>query len=98
MGGTKVGESTRYYARVSGRVQGVGFRYFTRRRAEALGLSGYVRNHPNGDVELEVQGPEDRVQALLDTVRKGPAMGFVSRVFTDVRPVDPSETGFDIRF
>jgi acylphosphatase len=93
-----VDEPVRYYARVSGRVQGVGFRYFTQRKAESLGLDGFVRNRPDGDVELEAQGHEEQVQALLDTVRKGPGMGFVSRVVSDTRPVEPSASGFKIRF
>jgi acylphosphatase len=93
-----VGDLVRYYARVSGRVQGVGFRYFTQRKAESLGLGGFVRNRPDGDVELEAQGPEEQVQALLDTVRKGPGMGFVSRVVSDIRPVEASSPGFEIRF
>ncbi len=93
-----MGDHVRCYARVAGRVQGVGFRYFTQRKADDLGLSGYVRNRADGDVELEAQGPEDRVQELLGVLRKGPSMGYVSRVVTDLRPTESSESGFDIRF
>ena len=88
----------RVYARVTGRVQGVGFRFFVERRAQALGLVGYVRNLPGGEVELEAEGPEDRVSDLIDAVGKGPPMGFVTHVVTDARPVDAASSRFDIRY
>ena len=56
----------------SGRVQGVGFRYFARRLARELGLSGWVRNLANGDVEIEAQGEEERLEQFLLEVRLGP--------------------------
>ena len=65
-----MGGLTRVYIRVAGSVQGVGFRYFTERKARELGLSGYVRNRPDGDVEMEVEGSPDRVAALVDAVRR----------------------------
>ncbi|MDD5492398.1 MAG: acylphosphatase [bacterium] len=51
---------------VKGMVQGVGFRYFTRRLADSLGLSGYVKNLPDGNVEIEAEGDK---QSLLDLIR-----------------------------
>jgi len=53
-----------------GRVQGVGFRYTTRRLAEGFPVTGYVRNLPGGDVELVVEGEAEDVQALLDVVAR----------------------------
>ena len=57
---------------VSGRVQGVGFRYFVSRLARAEGLNGYVRNLPDGCVEFEIGGDADAVARLLAKIRIGP--------------------------
>ncbi|MEA1908023.1 MAG: acylphosphatase [Euryarchaeota archaeon] len=63
---------------VTGRVQGVGFRYFTMRQAQDLGLCGWVRNLPDGRVEAVVQGPEEGAQTLIDLLRTGPAASNVT--------------------
>ena len=55
-----------------GRVQGVGFRYTTERRARALELTGYVRNEADGTVLVVAEGRPDRLGKLLDWVRRGP--------------------------
>lgn len=57
---------------IRGRVQGVGFRAWTVRRAQELGLRGWVRNRRDGSVEALLDGPEDRVAALLALCRQGP--------------------------
>ena len=57
---------------VSGYVQGVGFRWFVRERAQALQLAGWVRNLDNGVVEVAASGPESALSALLAAVREGP--------------------------
>ena len=88
----------RIYARVSGRVQGVGFRFFTQRRAQQLGLVGYVRNRSDGDVELEVEGLEDAVSAFVDTIKRGPPGARVASVDTDVRQSKAGESEFDVCF
>lgn len=62
----------RLEALVRGRVQAVGFRAFAQARAVRLGLVGYVRNTPSGDVEVVAEGPEQRLQALLEDLRRGP--------------------------
>ena len=61
----------RYFIIVDGRVQGVGFRYFCLTQARLYGLTGWVQNQINGTVALEVQGPEENIQAFLKTLRKG---------------------------
>ncbi len=58
---------------VKGRVQGVGFRWFAVRQAEALGLVGWVRNQDDGSVEVVAKGPEASLQQLEDALRRGPA-------------------------
>ena len=57
---------------VSGRVQGVGFRYFVMRHARSAGLRGYVRNLPDGRVEFLLQGAADAVTRTIDQIRSGP--------------------------
>ena len=57
---------------LSGRVQGVSFRYFTRRAAERLGLVGWVKNLPNGDVEVRASGAPETLEAFRQQLRQGP--------------------------
>ncbi len=57
---------------VSGRVQGVAFRWHAQRMARQLGLTGWVRNQPDGSVRLVAEGPRDRLLALLQWARRGP--------------------------
>ncbi|MCB1326629.1 MAG: acylphosphatase [Spirochaetales bacterium] len=65
---------------VSGRVQGVGFRYYVSSRARTLGLAGFVRNLPDGRVECAARGDEAQLQALEADLRAGPAMSRVTNV------------------
>lgn len=66
--------------RITGRVQGVGFRAWAERQANALGLSGWVRNAENGDVEAVFSGAADAVSAMLTACREGPRHAKVERV------------------
>ena len=65
---------------VEGRVQGVGFRWWTRREAGALGLSGSATNLPDGRVEVIAEGPRDACEALLDLLQGDRTPGYVSGV------------------
>lgn len=65
---------------VSGRVQGVGFRYFVAGEARARGLAGFVRNLPDGRVEVFAAGPAEQVDALLAACRRGPPRSRVAGV------------------
>ena len=73
------GNSMRGY-RVVGRVQGVGFREWTRRTAERMGLVGSVRNRPDGSVEVQAAGSEDALGRLEAMLEKGPPLARVERV------------------
>jgi acylphosphatase len=75
---------------ISGRVQGVWYRASTQERAVALGLSGWVRNMPDGRVEVLAQGPADRIQALIDWCFQGPPLARVDNIEADW--TDPTET------
>lgn len=57
---------------VSGRVQGVGFRYFARQTAGLLGLTGYARNLDDGRVEVYAAGPKDKLEEFSARLRQGP--------------------------
>ncbi len=65
---------------VKGRVQGVGFRYFTHRVAQELGVRGWVKNLPNGAVEVCAEGGEEPMEQFLSRINKGPSLGFVEDV------------------
>lgn len=79
---------------MSGTVQGVGFRYWTARKADGLDLVGYARNLFDGTVEVEAEGPADAVDSLMHCLREGPPSATVTDVA--VRPVEPR--GDDGRF
>lgn len=83
---------------ISGRVQGVGFRDFTCRQARQLGVRGYVRNLPDGRVEVYAEGPKERLDGLVEALRRGPAGARVTSV--DIQPVPPQESygDFAIRY
>jgi acylphosphatase len=74
------------HVKVMGRVQGVGFREFTRTIAQRLGIAGWVRNSDDGAVELAAAGNPSQIETLLAAVRRGPAGGNVQEVRT--LPVD----------
>jgi acylphosphatase len=65
---------------VSGRVQGVGFRFFAERLAGSLGVGGYVRNLFDGRVELYAIGTAEQMEMLKNALRRGPRMASVDRV------------------
>ena len=77
--------------RVSGRVQGVGFRFFAERAAREAGVRGWVRNLPDGSVESAVEGDEAAVARYLERLREGPRTGRV----TDVRVEETDPSGFE---
>jgi len=81
----------RVRAVVSGRVQGVGFRYFTRSAASRLSLGGFVRNLPDGRVEVSAAGDRRALEALLVVLRQGPPGAAVRGV--DVEWVDGTDPG-----
>jgi acylphosphatase len=79
-----------------GRVQGVFFRDSTRRKADALGVSGWASNRDDGAVEIVAEGEADAVEALVDYVRRGPGRAEVSDV--DVSDEEPEGlSGFETR-
>lgn len=82
---------------VHGVVQGVGFRYYTRQVARALGVTGFVRNQPDGTVEIVAMGPEAQVQELLDWAHQGPASAQVTQVDVEPMATEGAFEGFTIK-
>ncbi len=81
---------------VRGQVQGVFFRHTTRRAARSRGVSGWVRNNPDGTVEAVFEGDPDAVEALVAQTRRGPSRAEVASM--DVREEEPKGLdGFDVR-
>ena len=89
---------TRLHAIVHGRVQGVSFRYYTRRRASELGLVGYVRNMWAGTVEAVAEGPRPDVEELLAFLRVGPRAAFVTQVDTLWPTTTREFNRFEVRY
>ena len=82
---------------ISGRVQGVGFRYFTEAAAAREGLHGWVRNLPDGRVEIDVEGEAEAVERFDRHVRHGPPGARVSDVDVDDTVPQRRESGFSVR-
>src|SRR5438105_4164860 len=82
--------------RYTGRVQGVGFRYTAQHLAKDFAVAGYVRNLPNGDVELVAEGAAEQVNAFLTAVSRQMA-GYIEQTF--VQDVEPGRyKAFHIRY
>ena len=82
---------------VSGRVQGVGFRYFAQHSARRVGLDGWVRNTPDGGVEVEAAGEPDALDRFEGELRSGPPGARISAVEVTVLPDAPTDRGFRIQ-
>lgn len=87
----------RYHLIVMGRVQGVGFRYFCDTLAHTLGVTGWVRNTPDGNVELEVQGKEPLLDSFFDGVAKGPVLARVLEIQENEITIHSQDSSFTIK-
>jgi len=83
---------------VRGVVQGVGYRYFAMGSARRLGLEGFVRNLPDGTVEVDVQGEEGMLKEFIDELKVGPRASNVTGI--DIEELEPTDKfdGFTVRF
>lgn len=82
---------------ISGRVQGVGFRYFTQDAARREGLHGFVRNNDDGTVEAVAEGESEALERFERAIRRGPSRSRVERVMVDDMEPAMSATGFEVR-
>jgi len=92
------GAALRLHATVSGRVQGVFFRAFVERQAAVLGLAGYVRNLPDGGVEVVAEGERLNLEKLLEYLRVGPPRARVERVDTHWQAYSGAFKNFRVRY
>lgn len=79
---------------MSGRVQGVGFRYYTQRKALSLGLAGYAHNLADGRVEVVAVGPRQQVEQLIEWLNTGPPTAVVEQLEVDSVPPEVALAGF----
>jgi acylphosphatase len=89
--------NSRLHATVTGRVQGVSFRYFVLEQAEKLDLRGWVRNRWSGSVEVTAEGSRQNLELLLLALRDGPPMALVSDVDFEWLPYLGDDIGFQVR-
>jgi acylphosphatase len=87
----------RLHARVTGRVQGVGFRYYVVTEAVGIGLSGWVRNRWDGSVEVMAEGEKEKLDALEQSLRRGSSSSIVSDVTTEWLEATGEFQGFKAR-
>ena len=95
---TKSAGAVRLHAIVSGIVQGVNFRYYTSREAEALGLTGWVANRWDGAVEVIAEGTRPAAQSLLDWLRHGPPSATVMGVEVGWEKATGEFAAFRVRY
>ncbi|OWO91938.1 acylphosphatase [Rhizobium esperanzae] len=82
--------------RISGRVQGVGFRMWTRDEALRLGVTGWVRNEADGSVSALIAGADNAISTMIERLRRGPAGASVSSVETEAAQLENMPRDFRI--
>lgn len=82
---------------VTGRVQGVGFRYFALHKANETGIKGWVKNTVSGQVEIEASGPPQQLETFIDWIKIGPTRAIIKTVSVTEILNERSFTNFSIR-
>ncbi|MDR0526428.1 MAG: acylphosphatase [Spirochaetaceae bacterium] len=88
---------TALHARITGRVQGVAFRYYAQSEAARLGVTGWIRNSEDGSVEVWAEGIEENVINFLDWLHKGSPHARVDKVRSDICPPQKTYKSFSIQ-
>ena len=83
---------------VTGKVQGVGYRYFVAKRANQIGLKGFVKNLPDGDVVLQAQGSKSDIETLINFLKIGPKLSRVDSVIVKWLDSSPEYSSFSITY
>lgn len=81
---------------ITGRVQGVGFRYSAYHEALDLGISGFVKNMPDGSVYIEAEGEDSTLEEFVEWCKQGPGLAYVKDIFVQEAPLSYFQ-GFEIR-
>ena len=84
--------------RIKGRVQGVSFRYNTKKQAQSLNVAGYVKNLPDGTVEVKAEGPEQDLEQLKAFCEEGPTMARVEDMELDWKEHKDEFSNFEVRY
>ena len=92
------GASSSFRAIIKGRVQGVGFRYHARSVAQSLGVSGHVRNLPDGSVEVLAVGQSASLSALIEELQRGPSSGRVTECLVEWNTAPDHFSGFTVKY
>lgn len=87
----------RYHIIVQGKVQGVGFRYFTLYKATSLNITGWVRNMSNGMVEINAQGDKDTLITFISMIRKGNDFSYTEDISIKEIPLIIDEIKFKVK-
>lgn len=94
----EVNRKMQMFVLISGKVQGVGFRNFTQMNAKQLGINGYAKNLPNGQVEVVAEGDKSQLDALVAFLKKGPRFARVDFLNIEERPFTGEYKTFGIRY
>lgn len=88
----------RVHLKVYGLVQGVGFRWFTERKAKEIGVNGWVKNLWDGSVEIVAEGDEEVLKVFIEEIKKGPPLSRVEKVEERWENYKGEFDSFEIRF
>ncbi|MDP6457256.1 MAG: acylphosphatase [Candidatus Marinimicrobia bacterium] len=91
-------EKASAFIRITGRVQMVGYRFFTQQWAEDFYLDGWVRNNPDGSVSAEVEGKKTTIEKLITELKQGPRIASVDEVDVKWGPFKKRFRGFRIKY
>ena len=92
----RINKNTRVHIFLYGRVQGVAFRYYAKIMADKFIVKGWIKNLPNGEVEIMIEGNKERVTRMIEWCKKGPSMAFVEDINIDWLPYTGQFNRFSI--
>ena len=90
--------AVQFEIKITGKVQGVGFRYFVQKRAAEFNVTGWVKNMPDGSVAVMAQGDETDMDTFLDHLKAGPSMSKVSGVSLNRMPETEPFDDFRVKY
>lgn len=85
------------HMKVHGRVQGVGFRFQTKSEAKRSNIKGWVRNNPDGTVEIDAEGENDKIEGFVAAVKEGPGAAKVTELDLEETSENKNYTSFEIK-